>query len=439
MSLLVFSYNEGEYDFYARELDNIKSKILSEDPDVICLCTQKSKSNVLALKSALTLGYGHSTKHFQHVFKEVMKYKYDQIDKLDASLIIPGMSENNNVRTRIFKKKDSRVDISGIEMIMSKKVFSLDTLKLNRQAICATIKINGKKIIIVNTELYPRTDLLSQFEREKELIGIIDEFNLYNLYDKNTDIILCGSLNFRSSVLKHIIDEYRNQTYSEMSSYINSNINKFNEFNSLKLFMENYKNSLNRNNKKIKNSSYNRNSELYLLLQKSLENNIKLALLLQKFINSINLIGYKPTCDLSNSNTFLNGNRSGSSFSPFGIAGKATTLWAKTIPTVVQHVTKTKLFNLKSKTKVLKNTSTIVKARSKAMCDRILFALQNITYKDDSFHVFTEFTKSNHLPIYCIFDSDNIQRSPNNEVEIENNRLSIRSSLYSTLPTNNKI
>ena len=206
-----------------------------------------------------------------------------------------------------------------------------------------------------------------------------------------------------------------------MSNYITKNPKKFEEFNSLKLFMENYKNSLNKNNKKI-TESYTISSN-YKFLEISLENNIYLTLLLEEFIKSISKIGYKPTCDILKSTTLLNANNSGSSFSPLGIAGKATTLLAKTIPTLSQHLLKSKLSNITSKSEVIRNISKIVKARSTAMCDRILFALNTISYKEESFTVLASpITKYNHLPIYCIFDTTTkSQVGPNNLQVVSNN------------------
>jgi hypothetical protein len=104
--LLVISYNEEEQDFYQDEIQKFCDKITLEDPSVIILCTQKSKSQVLVAipgMSYLSKSGSDSTKHFPHVFGKYLKdKKYKSPYKKDPSFLLRGTTENNNVRTRIY-------------------------------------------------------------------------------------------------------------------------------------------------------------------------------------------------------------------------------------------------------------------------------------------------------------------------------------------------
>ena len=95
--LLIISYNEGEQDFEKEDIEVLKKKVLLEDPTIIFVCTQKSKSSVGFLRG--------TQKHFQHIFeKMVLEILYNKVYEKDAKFALTGVTENNNVRTYIYKK-----------------------------------------------------------------------------------------------------------------------------------------------------------------------------------------------------------------------------------------------------------------------------------------------------------------------------------------------
>jgi hypothetical protein len=155
--LLLISYNEGEQDFYGGDLKDIQDKINNIDPYIIFICTQKSKSQVLIALPGSTLTGSNSTKHFPHVLGKFLLAKgYENIYKKDASFIIRGVTQNNNVRTRIYKKITPSTPF-GLSLIKNKlssnTIGQLSTMTVNRQAIYNELTINNKNLIVVNTEL----------------------------------------------------------------------------------------------------------------------------------------------------------------------------------------------------------------------------------------------------------------------------------------------
>jgi len=242
-NLLVISYNEGEQDFYDSDLVEVMDKITNTNtkPNIIVVSTQKSKSQI-----AVPLGGFNSTKHFPHVLgKLLLKQNYKLMFKKDASFMIRGVTENNNVRTRIYQLNDKN-NIKNITNKLSlQTVGQLSSMTVNRQAIYIDCVINGKKCIFINTELSP----LSLNDRKKEFLGLITEFELHKKFADGYNIIFSGSFNFRFNLIKAINEESRIKIFDIVSkkitnTYEGSNKKKLLDMNELKIYMNQLKNEL---------------------------------------------------------------------------------------------------------------------------------------------------------------------------------------------------
>ena len=222
-NLLVISYNEGEQDFYQNEVDGFYQEIINKSPSIIVLCTQKSKSQ-LALPSTSMINRIDNVKHFPHILGKLLirqgikesqfnNNKYKLLDKKDASFMIRGITENNNVRTRIYIKdnESSKINPQSIKFkLSSNTIGSVEKLSVNRQAICLNITINDKNFIIINTELASNNNAnLGLHDRQKEFISLIKEFKLHKRFAEGYNIIFCGSLNFRLNPYRMINNEFR--------------------------------------------------------------------------------------------------------------------------------------------------------------------------------------------------------------------------------------
>ena len=490
--LVVISYNEGEQDFYESEMETIFNRIcisgpnLTTKPDIICICTQKSKSQVtIAIpgKAFIQKKFGYegsnSTKHFPHVFGNLLlKNDYKLVYKKDASFILRGVTENNNVRTRIYQlnknenlKTQYRCDISCESKIkdfskiigtdvekfqksellkscsgcngnlpfidmtpnlknkntlvvnkLSSTIGSLKTMTLNRQAIYVQLDINGKKTIIVNTELAPDVDQKKQ--REKEFLDIIEEFKLAQKYYEGYNIILCGSLNFRLKFLTVVNEQAKLNLFNNLSQYIiNSNKTKLLERNELRLYMKNLIDSIEKNKEKDKSINI-------IALNEAIKRNDKLRMLLDNFYENMKKPGFKFNCNynLDNRNyrvyhplkmgsaakngvnvfnsshsiykqskNIATGVASGFASGVYRSAGKAATQILRQVPIVSQDSKNYFTENKKQKKKNFKLP---------AMCDKILFALppentNTLTYID--FNVFEGLKKSRNKLIYVRF------------------------------------
>ena len=154
-SLMVISYNEGEQDFKKEDIQHIYDENINESsPDIIVLCTQKSKSQVaIALPGFKRLTGSNSTKHFPHVFGNILISKqYDLIDKKDASFMLRGVTENNNVRTRVYMKRSvyTQRSLPIIFTLSAETIGQTSTMTLNRQAIMTEFTYNKKNIVIIS-------------------------------------------------------------------------------------------------------------------------------------------------------------------------------------------------------------------------------------------------------------------------------------------------
>ena len=422
--LLLISYNEGEEDFDQNDIIGFWNKLKEkypEDPSVVIVCTQKSKSQVMiAVPGMKTLTGSNSTKHFPHVIGNFLKLKgYVSSEKLkrDASTMIRGISENNNVRTRIYIKLDSNFKIYEDEFISKLSVNTVgqfSTMSVNRQAIYYEIKLNNKKIIIVNTELasYNNGDF-GLSDRQKEFMGLIKEFKLHEKYNNDYNIIFCGSLNFKLNPLKMINTDNKSKIYKVLKEKIeqkyrisNKDLLKYNE---LKVYIENLISKINNksNKDKIINiigineyTKINKTEELYKEL-------------LRKFSASIITIGIKLTCDYE---LIPKDYRV---FHPLKL-GSIVKNSVKSLDSV-QSAYKEKGFVSGMYTGTKSVTSSLVKPitpyttqdfnsnqkkgfKIPSMCDRILFALHDDYINYEYFGVYDNLKKSKNRIIYSVFN-----------------------------------
>jgi len=431
--LLVISYNEGEEDFYQNDIIGFWNKLkeqYKDDPSVVIVCTQKSKSQVIiAVPGMKTLTGSNSTKHFQHVIGNFLKsngYITSEKLKRDASTMIRGISENNNVRTRIYIKIDCNFKIYEDEFISKlsvKTVGQFSTMSVNRQAIYYDIKLNNKNIIIVNTELasYNNGDF-GLSDRQKEFMGLIREFKLHKKYDDNYNIIFCGSLNFKLNPLKMINNNNKLEIYQVLKSNIegkyridNKDLLKYNE---LKVYVENLIHKINNKNNADKiisiigNHKYDKIHETEKLYKE----------LLDKFLTSINTIGISLTCDYnltpkdyrvfhplklgSIGKNLVQSFDSG--HSKYKESNTTKTGVVKGIGSGVYTGTKSVTSSLvkpfKSYTKEDLNYNQKKDFKIPSMCDRILFALHDDYINYEYFGIYDNLKTSKNRIIYSIFN-----------------------------------
>ena len=442
--LLVISYNEGEQDFYQVDIDNFCTKVFEINPSVIIICTQKSKSQVaLAVPGKSMLTGSDSTKHFPHVFgKYLLSKEYKLLYKKDASFMIRGVTENNNVRTRIYIK--SGLNISVIKNKLSTNtVGQVSKMSLNRQAIYLEINLNDKKLIVVNTELASYTNgNLGLSDRQKEFMGLIKEFKLHEKYNDGYNIIFCGSLNFKLNPLKMINNEYKLDVFNEIKEYIekkyiSNNTKDLIKYNELKIYIE----DLIKKFKKFNNAN-DGNKENIQKIQKIISPNIYnkivrtnnlYAVLLEKFLNSLDNTGLKLTCDynlesknyrvvnplkigsvgkditksFNNGHTEYKKNNSTKSGVVSGFAKGFYTGTKSVFSSAAKPVYSTVVSPLSSEETLKKSLNNKQKQNFKlpSMCDRILFALSEYnSINFENFNVYNNLKKSKNKIIYSEFN-----------------------------------
>lgn len=392
--ILVISYNEGEQDFFESQLPDFFIN-LNFTPKIIIVCTQKSKSQVmLSIPGRRMLSSSNSTKHFQHVLsKFLISKEYKLLYKKDASFALPGITENNNIRTRIYELNNGNNIISNpIINKLSRNTVGLSQLSLNRQAIYNEITINGKKLILINTELASYNNgNLGLSDRQKEFMGLIKEFELHKKYNEGSNIIFCGSLNFKLNPIKIMNNSNKEELYKVLKDYIitkyeSNNNNKLLEINELKVYINNLIERLhNKDNTAIENIIKNNN------IIKSLKNTEQLYInLLTQFSDSIEKSGLKLTCDYNlNSKSYIVRHplKMGSvSKNAFSIVSKGS---FKPI--------ENKLLSLENRQKL--------NFKIPSMCDKILFALhEDGPLKFEKFNVYSDLKTSKNRIIYSIFE-----------------------------------
>lgn len=445
--LLVISYNESEQDFYDSDVSLLLGNVIDINPNIICICTQKSKSQVAiaipgkaVIQKQLGFEGSNSTKHFSHVFGNLLlKKNYILVYKKDASFMVRGVTENNNVRTRIYQLKNdnslrNQASTSLISLIqteakksipiipnvkkykvidkLSSNIGSVKKMSLNRQAIYVELDIDNKKTIIINTELAP--DFNQKKQREQEFLDIIQEFELAEKYFNGYNIILCGSLNFRLKFLSVVNKQAKQNLFNNLSIISSKNNTSLLNKNELRIYIANLIIDIKNNNSK-KNNVNNRKTKFMNAIQR----NNKLKILLTQFFDNIKKSGYTVDCDydLTKNYRVYNPLKMGSVIkNGVNVFNKSHAQYKKNNSSssgVVKGLVKgtfTGVFQTFGKgVKQSRNETPLNKKNDfklPAMCDKILFALSNnektsLQYKD--FTVFQELLKSRNLPIYATF------------------------------------
>jgi hypothetical protein len=385
--LLIISYNEGIQDFEKEDIELLKKKILLEDPVLIFVCTQKSKSSVGLL--------GGTHKHFQHIFqKVVLEISYDKVYEKDAKFALTGVTENNNVRTYIYKKNNYKdLDKNSIICKLSKSTIgTLTTSVLNRQAIYIEMIINSKKCILINTEL----DNSNNSKKELEFLCLIEEFKLHKKFNEGYNIFFCGSLNFRLNIEKNNLNT---NLYGYLLKRIELLSNKeLMNINGLKIYLENLINKYSSNEKLYNFLSKNKiNKDL----QNSIENIIKDKILIKEllviFYKNLKLSGFRFTCDHQLENKIYN------VFNKYKIISKIKSakddIKKKVKETIQESYQEGAVEGVKKIIKINKS-----KDKLPAMCDKILFAIKNDNIIFEKFQLFKGLKKSKNRMILAFFN-----------------------------------
>ena len=289
--IFFISYNEEEQDFNIDDLAEIKEKIKQNNPTIIIICTQKSKST--------------GNKHFSHVLGEYLKSGiYKLIYKKNASTKLSTITYNNNVRTRIYLQNNvenimqkRRNNSYNITNNLSKTINQGTKSTLGRSAICTTI--NDLSLIIVNTELFSddfnNSNSSNNFTRtnipnkQQEFYNLVLEFELHKKYNEGYNIIFCGSLNFRLS----------KSFFSKLVPDLGPGIENIHNCKEVK-----NKIIAGKNTKNIKNLINYNKLKMYLnQMKNSKDVNSMLKTLFQKFSESIKQIGFVHNCSFCEKNS----------------------------------------------------------------------------------------------------------------------------------------
>ncbi len=186
----------------------LTTKIESETPNIIFVCTQESRSG--------------DANHFQHVFGEKLKENYTRLLKVDGSkytgTALSLFSKNRNCRTRIYYLKNkvinrstnSKNSTNSTKIIITHKeeqltvnssLGSFSFKGIYKNAILTKVTLYSKnidyKFAVVNTHLF-FTDKSNTYlsKRTEQFFNLVREFNLTDLYEKdNYNIFFCGVFN----------------------------------------------------------------------------------------------------------------------------------------------------------------------------------------------------------------------------------------------------
>jgi hypothetical protein len=386
--LLIISYNEGEQDFEKEDIELLKKKILLEDPSLIFVCTQKSKSSVGFL--------GGTHKHFQHIFqKVVVEISYDKVYEKDAKFALTGVTENNNVRTYIYKKHNYKdLDKNSIICKLSKSTIgTLTTSVLNRQAIYIELIINNKKYILINTELDNSTN---NSKKELEFIGLLKEFDLHIKINEGYNIFFCGSLNFRLNIEKNNFDT---NLYGYLLKRVELLSNKeLMNINGLKIYLEHLINKYSSNQKLYNFLSKNKiNKDLQMTIENIIKDKVLMKELLTVFYKNLKLSGFRFTCDHQLENKSYN------VFNKYKIISKIMSkkedIKAKVKETIQESYQEGAVNGVKKIIKINKS-----KDKLPAMCDKILFAIKDNSIIFEKFQLFKGLKKSKNRMILAFFN-----------------------------------
>jgi hypothetical protein len=351
---LIISFNEEEANYTNSKTGALINKIETQNPSIIFVCTQES---------------GSGNTHFQHIFKNRLEHiGYEQKEKADASYSIAHTAilireKNRNCRTRVFCKKSEK-SVTINQPLYSKKIGvesgNLKTIFKGSILIKLTYTKNGKeyKFAVVNSHL-SFTDKENTYlgKRKKQFFDIVEEFDLQQLYNLGYNIFFCGDLNFR--LFKGKLTDNRKLNNSKLTipneilGYVKSN----GIINITKT----------KNNDRIKN-------ELYELLGEKPENN-----LLEEFKKSLDIIKFPLTCAFKQK-------RYQNRYDSYTTTKSNKELAFENDPGQIDifkcNSNKGNVQCIKIKKKFLSEKKT---RRDPSNCDKILFALHNLTTDDKFF------------------------------------------------------
>lgn len=424
--VLLISYNEDSKQFDVFDTIPIITKIISENPKIIFVCTQESSSR--SLSSAI------KTTHYQHILGiELKKNGYSLAGKFDASKSIV---LDTNVRTRVYYKNDdvmifnnSNTEVSSltsnienkykiltknedpsnigcfnclkstqkkINIMRSKSTISGLGTVLKSTLYKGSIKVKmtlrkdeyDYKLIVVNSHLfYKHNNNTGIKKREEEMISLIEEFNLINEWQEGYNVFFCGDLNFKIYPYDSKKNKYLEESKKLFSSF-RSKIPSEQLINYNAISTNIIKKYTDDKSEYKKNSSdiYKQTNELYKFLEK-------------KYINSV-IIEYD----------FYNNLRK--SIDMLGI--HLTNKYVSGINEL--------LINIRNKNKY---------ARIPSMSDRILYSLSNKDGKQDikispyNFDILLIPNKSDHKMITLSFELIDMKKNRNRHTKNVGQNLTI--------------
>jgi len=400
---LIISYNEDDQIFNINDCISMLYKITIEEPAIIILCTQHSKvkdsfqdflNNELTDETISKTNFGYKkilqinpSKLFKNskttlyiknnsflFFEKFLKKDKKQLS-LERTTLTYDIEKHNiekknitsvdNIRNNFFIKKIS-YGVNNKSIV--RKVFELSLFKTNI-FLELIIEKNSKeyKFIIINTHLYfsKNNSDTGLTQRTKEFFDLIDDLKLDNYYKEGYNIFFCGDLNFR---LYSIDKKNKNINYKEISNSIISNYLK--------------------DNKEVFKEKYETTNELTKIIKERLQSTSKNEQILSRFNKSIMLTGYDLTCKYIKNDT--------------------------NYKSKINNEIKKENFKLRGNK--LKTYPIIP-----SMCDRILYATNDLNIKSNNFKVYSIPKKSDHKIITLSFE---LESKKNNQIqEIPINRL----------------
>lgn len=394
--LLIISYNEGKQEFNNNDLTEIINEIKQSLSDYIIICTQQSKIYVREQKQ----------QHMSYLLGESLKQHYIEIYKKNSSLLSSTI-EGSCLRMSIYQNKNIKEkEILNIKSKLRSNIIGQASIATtNNQAMYLELTINSRKIIILNTELLTLDSInFGESRRELEFLSLVKEFELHKKYNEKYNIIICGSLNFRlKNMYKIINNSLRVNLFNIFQNSIqeNSNNQKIQK-NQLKIYLNQLIEELNHNQTKSTKSDPN------ITIIKLYDINTMYSNLFKKFSESIITVGFHKNCGFPEGNNkrqqlIINSSKKATRESGSSAIGVF-------IPMIsaIKNISIALISN-----QVLGTGQKDIDRAKKnfklpAMCDKIIFALQddikkNISYIDKSFKVLDKPTKSNRRIICATF------------------------------------
>jgi len=185
---LLISYNEAGEGYNIYDCFPILMKVMTEDPQIIVVCTQDSATKRFEHAKPDALEH-----HYQHILGEYLKYQGYVVNKIDASEVALGNSfsidtfskrlypisqKGTGVRTRVYIKY-KRTNIRN--SVTQKKSRSSDAI---------LTKIDELDIAVLNYKLFQKKN--NSQKVVSKLTKIIAEFNLKELVTNGYWVFFCG-------------------------------------------------------------------------------------------------------------------------------------------------------------------------------------------------------------------------------------------------------